>query len=231
VRVKIGNYIHHYNTTYVERDYLSWRYGEKSFSLKEKDYDLLDNFVITALDFWQDVLNITVNKIQAMRDRKVKIQIDRWDTWNADHTLALIILPMLKQLKETKHGGPWVDAEDVPEELAISREEMNKHDWEDDVDPNWFNRWDYVLSEMIFAFEMIANDDWESAFYSGKSDMISKPVNYAGEEVDRESADFFEWVEGPNHTFEVNHDAIRAIYDRVDNGTRLFGKYFRNLWD
>ena len=37
-----------------------------------------------------------------------------------DHTLANIILPMLKQLQATKHGSPMVDIEDVPEELRIT---------------------------------------------------------------------------------------------------------------
>ena len=39
-------------------------------------------------------------------ERKVKVRIDEYDTWSMDHTLALIILPMLKQLKATKHGSP-----------------------------------------------------------------------------------------------------------------------------
>lgn len=38
--------------------------------------------------------------------RRIDIQIDKYDTWNMYHTLALIIYPMLIQLKETKHGVP-----------------------------------------------------------------------------------------------------------------------------
>ena len=38
--------------------------------------------------------------------RTEKIHIDPWDTWSMDYTLALIILPMLNQLKESKHGAP-----------------------------------------------------------------------------------------------------------------------------
>ena len=52
--------------------------------------------------------------------RKIDIQIDPWDTWNMYNTLADIILPMLKQLKETKHGSPVVELEDVPEELRYT---------------------------------------------------------------------------------------------------------------
>ena len=34
------------------------------------------------------------------------VKIDRWDTWSMDHTLADIILPMLRQLKKSAHGAP-----------------------------------------------------------------------------------------------------------------------------
>jgi len=43
------------------------------------------------------------------KDRKIKIQIDPWDTWSTDHTLSLIIHPLLVQLQKTKHGSPNVD--------------------------------------------------------------------------------------------------------------------------
>ena len=65
-----------------------------------------------------------VNKVcywvDGKRKRKQKIHIDYWDTWNMNDTLALIILPMLKQLKETKHGSGQVDLEDVCRVIANS---------------------------------------------------------------------------------------------------------------
>jgi len=38
--------------------------------------------------------------------QSVKVKIDTYDTFSMDHTLACIILPMLKQLKETTHCYP-----------------------------------------------------------------------------------------------------------------------------
>jgi hypothetical protein len=38
--------------------------------------------------------------------RKINIEIENQDTWNLDHTLALIIYPALLQLKATKQGVP-----------------------------------------------------------------------------------------------------------------------------
>ena len=34
-------------------------------------------------------------------ERKVSIRIDRWDTYDMDQTLAMLIVPMLKQLNES----------------------------------------------------------------------------------------------------------------------------------
>ena len=91
--------------------------------------------------------------------QQIDIQIDSWDTWNMDTTLAHIVVPMLKQLKVNKHGVPLVDLEDVPEELRVdSKVSLN------DVDENYVKRWDYVLDEMIFAFESKLTF-WEDQFY------------------------------------------------------------------
>lgn len=85
--------------------------------------------------------------------KKVKyVHIDEWDTWNMDSTLAHIILPMLKQLKETKQGAPAVELEDVPERLHPSSEQISII-LQGETDDNYFKRWDYVLDEMIWAFQ------------------------------------------------------------------------------
>ena len=47
------------------------------------------------------------------------IKIDPWDTWSMYTSLGHIALPMLKQLREEKHGSPVVDLEDVPPELQL----------------------------------------------------------------------------------------------------------------
>ena len=92
-------------------------------------------------------------------EQKVKVHIDPWDTWSTDHTLAPIILPMLVQLKETKHGAPNVDMEDVPKELRATKKQIEAYGKNGDVDPKHFERWDWVLDEMIYAFDCKANKD------------------------------------------------------------------------
>jgi hypothetical protein len=76
-----------------------------------------------------------------------------------DHTLAHIVLPMLKQLKETKHGSPNVDNEDVPINLRAPEEDVLKYKDLGETDPDFFKRWDWVLDEMIYAFDCKANKD------------------------------------------------------------------------
>ena len=84
-------------------------------------------------------------------ERKISIKLHKWDSWNADNTIALIAHPLLIQLKETKHGSPNVDIEDVPDDLK---------------DKDTHKRWDWVLDEIIFAMQEIAKDDnGDSQFY------------------------------------------------------------------
>ena len=87
--------------------------------------------------------------INRKKQRKIKIRIDRYDTWSMDHTLALITLPMLKQLKATAHGSAYVDPEDVPEHLRpdperikMSEEGKIEH-WE--ADNTVHDRWNWYL--------------------------------------------------------------------------------------
>lgn len=84
-------------------------------------------------------------------ERKISVKLHKWDSWNADNTIAIIAHPLLIQLKETKHGSPHVDIEDVPDDLK----EKDIH-----------RRWDWVLDEIIFAMQEIAkNDNGDSQFY------------------------------------------------------------------
>lgn len=81
-----------------------------------------------------------------------QIVIHSWDTWNMDHTLSYIIVPMLIQLRDTKHGAPNVDSQDVPEELRPSEAWTRRYNRDGETDPYFFERWNWVLDEMIWAF-------------------------------------------------------------------------------
>lgn len=113
-------------------------------------------------------ISVTIKWVLDKLDRKIDyVKIDRWDTWSMDSTLAPIILPMLKQLQATKHGAPNVSDEDVPEYLRSHMAQPKENEW--DADSLWHMRWDWVLDEMIFAFEKLNEEDWEQEFYKGKT--------------------------------------------------------------
>ena len=148
--------------------------------------------------------------------RKIKVRIDKYDTWNMNDTLAHIILPMLKQLKATKHGSQFVDDEDVPVHM--------RHGDPEGYD-NWVHyKWDWVLNEIIWAFEQELDDDWEAQFTHGT------PV-YVEEEVEHEKYGTCYTFKQTNPDYWVDREGIKAYNDRINNGIRLFGKYYRGLWD
>lgn len=134
------------------------------------------------------------------------VKIDDWDTWSADHTLALIIVPVLKKLQEDKHGSPYVDDEDVPDHLKKAAAPPLTADEENmgTTNENFHKRWEWILSEMIWAFEQSANDDWEDQFFAGKDNFDLKET----------------W----------DKDGYQKHYDRMANGRRLFAKYYGGLW-
>jgi hypothetical protein len=199
MKVYIGKYPGNYTigafTDWLERIGLPEKFSDKVF-------DYLDGT-------WVDRILFNFSRKQK---QTIKVKIDKWDTWSMDHTLAVIIVPMLKQLKETKNGAPVVDDEDVPEELKSTSAPPKENDY--DLDENWFKRWDWVLDEMIWTFEQKASDgDWTDQYYDHSN-------------VD-ENADIMEQVK----QMIVDKEGLGKHQDRIDNGLRLFGKYYGNLWD
>ena len=145
------------------------------------------------------------------RSRSIYIKIDHYDTWNVDATLSMIIAPMLRQLKSTKYSCSRVDDDDVPENLKSTSAAPIKHDW--DIDDNWEARWDYVLDEMIWAFENHdSRIDSERQFFD-HSDVVD------GDDITDQI--------GKIKYDRAGHEAWNS---RKQNGFRLFGKYFTSLW-
>ena len=122
------------------------------------DYRAAEKLGDWLADSW---VNKFCNWLHSKQKRNVKVRIDNYDTWSMDHTLAYIIHPMLIQLKETKHGSPWVDDADVPEHLRstaappLTEEEIRFGS----SDKFMHDRWDWVLDELIWVFHAIKNED------------------------------------------------------------------------
>jgi hypothetical protein len=89
-------------------------------------------------------------------EQRVYVKIDKWDTWSMDSTLAHLCVPMLKQLRDTSHSAPFVDFEDRPAWLVGTLPKNREI-----TDEFHFESWDWVLGEMIFAFEAKLKDDYQ----------------------------------------------------------------------
>lgn len=162
--------------------------------------------------------------IHSKKKRNIKIKLDRWDSWNLDSTLSHIIVPLLKQLRDTKHGAPFTDDEDVPEGLGLRSTECAPKENEWHTDENHFKRFDWILDEMIWAHTQLHPDtDWDSQYHSGVHDFSFEDVG------DGSGACVI--VTGPNDTHVFDSEGYMAHSKRIDNGLRLFGKYYRGLWD
>lgn len=167
--------------------------------------------------------------IDSKKTRKEYIRIDKHDTWGMDHTLALIIHPMLIQLRDTKHGGPHVDDEDVPDHIKSTSAPPKDNEW--DIDGHHFLRWDWVLDEMIFAFESKLDDNWDNEFWTGEAG----PVEW--EETEKTfpnpltNEEEKTYIMKKTGNLECNWAARQVKSDRIQNGFRLFGKYYQSLWD
>ena len=202
MKVYLSKYRYHWISPYTVL--------EKVFFWREIEYDE------PIIDKWSDRLTPICQGIQKVLDfihPKINyVKIDRWDTWSMDYTLSHIIVPMLKQLKETKHGSPFVDDEDVPEELKSTSAPPKENDY--DTDENHFKRWDWALNEMIWAFEQNLDTNSEEKFFDHT-------------EWDEKEKDF-----GKNlHKIKIDQPGLKAHQDRKANGFRLFGKYYQGLWD
>lgn len=166
------------------------------------------------IDRWCDRLVPLCEKLQKILDRihpPIRyVKIDRQDTWSMDHTMAHIIVPMLRQLKATKQGSPMVDLEDVPEHLHPKTPASASNGY---IDETVHERWAWVMGEMIWAFEQELVDDSESKFHDHSGVDNNAPLNTQINQI------------------KTDWDGLRAYQERKTNGFRLFGKYYQGLWD
>lgn len=162
-------------------------------------------------------------------DRRCKnvVQIDYWDTWSMDLTLAQIILPMLIQLKETKHGIPC--SMPIYEEYPSLWDASPQNDEEyDKLLAMAEQQWDEILDKMIWSFTQLNDDrDGEDQFWRTHPEIDFD--DYPEDEELRKTLGStpLRWkVDG-----DLDFEGLKAHRAKVQEGLELFGKYFRDLWD
>ena len=214
MKVYFNGYPNHWLSPYTVIDYVffwtEWSRCHRDRGIVE-DQDFVDR--PAWAESWADRLAPACELLQRIRkivNPTVRfVKIDRYDTWSMDSTLAHIIHPMLLQLRDTKHGSPNVDDEDVPKHLRRYVAKPVEHD----TDEFWHDRWTWVLNEMIWSFKQLLRDDDESEFFDHSESNSIKDFNESMKKM------------------KVDWAGLTAHQERKQNGFRLFGKYFQALWD
>jgi len=177
-------------------------------------------------------MKVNMGRYPKAGSRKIDVQIDSYDTWSMDHTLALIILPMLLQLKATKHGVP-ANFADVG---GAGHEHQDSFDFykesHDEAFDKAIKRWDEVLDKMIWSFQQLALEDYNKQYHHGEAKldwvetdkMHHNPLNGKLEKT-------YQMVDLNPDEHWYDHVGHMMHEERIQEGLKLFGKYFRSLWD
>jgi hypothetical protein len=217
MKIKIGPYLTWWGPYQIAEAICFWAKPEKDEYGIESPADWVHDFGEMLSNTW--VLPIC-QWIYDKRQRKIQIAIDNYDTWGMDSTLALIIVPMLKQLRDTTHGYPsdfMTDRSDWDGDQIAFKDHGFEYPEE-----TGFEEWQATLDKMIWSFEQL-NIEWRDQYQEGEIDFDFVPCE--------DKPDFSEMVHGPKHTFVADYDAIRKHEEKIQEGIDLFGKYFRGLWD
>lgn len=155
-------------------------------------------------------------------EQRRSIRIDPWDIWSMDSTLTPIILPMLQQLREKKHGSPG----DMPAFTHVSDQglQLSFDFYSEGDEAAWAQghvQWTEIMDKMIWSFEQLSTD-WEQQFHHGKSDLML---------VKQPGTDYSVMERGPLDTSWFDIKGYQEHDKKIQEGLELFGKYFRNLWD
>lgn len=165
-------------------------------------------------------------------DRRIDIQIENHDTWSLDHTLAMIILPALIQLKETKHGIPSefgdVGGESHSDQLCFDFYSETY----DDAFNEGVKRWDEIMNKMIWSFQQIVSDEYDELYHHGKAeyDYVKSDKQYPNP-VTGKMENTYQMVDKNPNDHWYDHVGHILHEERIQEGLELFGKYYRALWD
>lgn len=140
------------------------------------------------------------------------------DVWCVGEFVSKVLPPMLKQLKETKHG--------IPSNMFNKEDSFDKHgNAIEDVDMLAEKRWDEILNNIIWTFETsnkIIHRDW---------------IYIEDERKRTKQSKFFEGLNESNKKSKLFKDCgdyyimSKKENERYKKGWKLFEKHFYSLWD
>jgi len=165
-------------------------------------------------------------------NRKIDIQIDNYDTWSLDNTLAMIILPALIQLKLTKHGVPGEFVNNVGGDLDRNYVFDFIYDDEKRVFEESCNKWNETMDKMIWSFQQIVDGQYDSKYHHGKMEIGFKESSYTyTNPITGKTEKAFEMVDKNPDGHWVDYIGLELHEKRIQEGLELFGKHMRDLWD
>lgn len=177
-------------------------------------------------------MKVRIGKFFKNGHRNIKVEIEKFDTWNLDTTLAFIILPALVQLRDSKMGVPaeFVDiggaSYDVQESFDFYKDSHDEH-FDKSVE-----RWNDVLDKMIWSFEQLVLNDYEQKYHYGqpKYDWVKTPSQQLNP-INNLMEDMYQMVDtNPDeHWYDIEGHSEHER--RIQEGLELFGKYYKHLWD
>lgn len=165
-------------------------------------------------------------------ERRIDVEIDKWDTYGMDHTASLIILPLLLQLKDSKMGVPNEFVERVGGDMDSNMVFDFITEDENEVFDKLCDKWTETIDKMIWSFQQIVDENYDSKYHHGKMDIgwektpkqypnpVTGQLEYMYQMVDKNPGKH--WYDYVGHHL---HE------ERIQEGLELFGKYYRNLWD
>ncbi len=149
-------------------------------------------------------MKVSIGPYPKKGKRKISVRIDEYDTWNMDHTLAHIIVPMLVQLKKTKHGTP---NEMFSEEYSII---LGMNDY-------WVEQKNGPLHKKIVQLEKEAIKKWNDTISKMIKSFKELRSGYKGEEK--------------FYGKRPDRDGYAEYHRKLQEGLTLFGEHYRSLWD
>lgn len=176
-------------------------------------------------------MKASLGKYRKTRGRKITVEISPEDTWGLDFTLALVILPALIQLRQTKNGVPN-DFAEVGGEDWSSQESFDFYkETYDESFNHQVEEWDTVMDKMIWSFQQIAIENYDSKYHHGKHDVDWVPSGTMFNPVTGKNEACAEMVDKDPNGHWYDYEGHQEHERRIQEGIDLFAKYFRNLWD
>lgn len=114
-------------------------------------------------------------RVKAWRDsRRVFVKIHKYDTCNADATIAEIMVPLLKAFRTaTEAWTPSIRTADVPLDQRSTAAELANCITNDDSDFVFDPKaWQWILGEILWAFESRLEDD-KDVFFDAEDEELA----------------------------------------------------------